>query len=311
MHFRKGLNIICSLWASQPISASLAYNIPTTKLTSLQCISLIFTRLEVQTTQFLSYQQVFLRPKTAQKARTASLHIPSKFNNIEVARCASDCLWMFVLYAFEKPTPYSVSDTYGNTDGVKLQQCSQLLQQWSQTFERFLENSGSNLDVTARQVAIAMRINELIASLSLTTEGSQGSQCNTEQQFSEIISIATEIIDTHVEGRLENSEICISMDTSVVGPLYHVALRCKHRILRRKAIALLRLRKRVEGLWDSRFLADVAERFMEVEEGMFGESVKDLKVVFDFEEGKAEVQFVCQDNDIEKKKTEKINWPEW
>ena len=216
-----------------------------------------------------------------------------------------------MLYAFEKPTPYSVSDTYGNTDGVKLQQCSQLLQQWSQTFERFLENSGSNLDVTARQVAIAMRINELIASLSLTTEGSQGSQCNTEQHFSEIISIATEIIDTHVEGRLENSEICISMDTSVVGPLYHVALRCKHRILRRKAIALLRLRKRVEGLWDSRFLADVAERFMEVEEGMFGESVKDLKVVFDFEEGKAEVQFVCQDNDIEKKKTEKINWPEW
>ena len=54
-------------------------------------------------------------------------------------------------------------------------------------------------------------------------------------------------------------------------------MRCGHKILRRKAISLLRLSRRLEGLWDSYFLVQVAEKAMEIEERKRDESVSAAK----------------------------------
>jgi len=54
-------------------------------------------------------------------------------------------------------------------------------------------------------------------------------------------------------------------------------VRCGHKILRRKAISLLRLSRRLEGLWDSYFLVQVAEKAMEIEERKRDESVSAAK----------------------------------
>lgn len=55
-------------------------------------------------------------------------------------------------------------------------------------------------------------------------------------------------------------------DMEIVSPLYLVAIKCRHPIIRRRAIALLRRYVRREGLWDSVKAAAVAERVMELEE---------------------------------------------
>jgi len=61
-------------------------------------------------------------------------------------------------------------------------------------------------------------------------------------------------------------------DMEIVSPLYLVAIKCRHPLIRRRAIAVLRHTVRREGLWDSVKAAAVAERVMEIEE-------KDLKVL--------------------------------
>lgn len=55
-------------------------------------------------------------------------------------------------------------------------------------------------------------------------------------------------------------------DMEIVSPLYLVAIKCRHPLIRRRAIALLRSYVRREGLWDSVKAAAVAERVMELEE---------------------------------------------
>ena len=61
-------------------------------------------------------------------------------------------------------------------------------------------------------------------------------------------------------------------DMEIVSPLYLVAIKCRHPLIRRRAIAVLRHTVRREGLWDSVKAAAVAERVIQIEE-------KDLKVL--------------------------------
>ena len=73
-------------------------------------------------------------------------------------------------------------------------------------------------------------------------------------------------------------------------------------MLRRKAISLLRLSRRLEGLWDSYFLAQVAGKVMELEERKCGESVSaakqlrisDIDVEFEHERLRALVKYIIK-----------------
>lgn len=55
-------------------------------------------------------------------------------------------------------------------------------------------------------------------------------------------------------------------DMEFVSPLYLVGMKCRHPLIRRRAIAVLRHSTRREGLWDSQKAAAVAERVMQIEE---------------------------------------------
>ncbi|KAK0823464.1 hypothetical protein LTR73_008462 [Friedmanniomyces endolithicus] len=55
-------------------------------------------------------------------------------------------------------------------------------------------------------------------------------------------------------------------DMEVVSPLYFVGIKCRHPLIRRRAVALLRQTMRREGLWDSYMAAAIAERIAVLEE---------------------------------------------
>lgn len=55
-------------------------------------------------------------------------------------------------------------------------------------------------------------------------------------------------------------------DMEIVSPLYLIAIKCRHPLIRRRAIAVLRRRVRREGLWDSGKAAAIAERIVQLEE---------------------------------------------
>lgn len=55
-------------------------------------------------------------------------------------------------------------------------------------------------------------------------------------------------------------------DMEIISPLYFVCLNCRHPVIRRRAIAILKVTMRREGLWDSVKTAAFSERLMAIEE---------------------------------------------
>jgi hypothetical protein len=169
-----------------------------------------------------------------------------------------------------------------------------------------MKQSGNNLDAKGRQAANAMRICHMVATMCFIPLHQK--DMNNEEylnkhnrQFSDIICLVTDIMDSSADEALGGGTLRFTLDGCVLAPLFFVAVRCRHKILRRKAISLLRMSRRVEGLWDSLFLAQIAEKVMEIEESQCGgaDAAKPLKILdFDirFEEGRrrASVKYVIR-----------------
>ncbi|KAL2029264.1 hypothetical protein VTO58DRAFT_108456 [Aureobasidium pullulans] len=80
--------------------------------------------------------------------------------------------------------------------------------------------------------------------------------------FSKILDLVASTIydlDTHLAPSF-------SLDFGIIGPLGILTTRCRDPSLRRKAIHLLRIYNRQEGMWHSSLTANVAERLVKIEE---------------------------------------------
>ncbi len=86
--------------------------------------------------------------------------------------------------------------------------------------------------------------------------------------FETVVSLAEaiqSIAGTSAQRRyLDSSSFLFDME--IVSPLYFVATKCRHPIIRRRATRILKSTQRREGLWDSNMAAAVAERIMLLEE---------------------------------------------
>lgn len=94
-------------------------------------------------------------------------------------------------------------------------------------------------------------------------------------RFEEIVDLAASVIrDSDGKGSsvfdptqdASPSRPLFSLDNGVIGPLYNVATLCRHPIIRRKAVHVLRSTWRQEGVLNSYLCAFVAEKVIEMEE---------------------------------------------
>ena len=60
----------------------------------------------------------------------------------------------------------------------------------------------------------------------------------------------------------------MSFDMQIIGPLYYTAVKCRDPALRRRALQLLKLAPRREGLWNAHHAFVTARRVIELEEGV-------------------------------------------
>lgn len=58
----------------------------------------------------------------------------------------------------------------------------------------------------------------------------------------------------------------LSFDVQILGPLYYTALKCRHPIIRRRALKMLQSAPRREGLWNGHYAYVTAKRVIELEE---------------------------------------------
>ncbi|WQF86787.1 Putative zn(2)Cys(6) fungal-type DNA-binding domain, fungal transcription factor [Colletotrichum destructivum] len=93
--------------------------------------------------------------------------------------------------------------------------------------------------------------------------------------FASIISTAAEFVHAsrRVSGR-DPSHAAMAMpkfvfDTEIIPPLYYVSIKCRHPMLRRAAVDLLKqetVTKRRENLWDAQLISEIGKRCINIEE---------------------------------------------
>jgi hypothetical protein len=85
-------------------------------------------------------------------------------------------------------------------------------------------------------------------------------------QYTTTFGKILDLVESFVYNLDTNQAPSFSLDFGIIGPLGILTHRCRDPSLRRKAIQLLRIYNRQEGMWHSSLTANVAERLVKIEE---------------------------------------------
>lgn len=145
------------------------------------------------------------------------------------------------------------------------------LQRWALSFQSFQAQGSGKLPPKERQAAIVVQMRHTIGSMfaSAGVYSSQTFYDSYEGSFSEILALASRFIQDMSETVRETEPSWAAFDTGVLGPLYFVASRCRHPLIRRRALDLLRKGPCQEGIWNRDLLSSVAERIIQLEEANY------------------------------------------
>jgi hypothetical protein len=82
-------------------------------------------------------------------------------------------------------------------------------------------------------------------------------------EFEELVTLAEQVTASRAK---DTKPQPLSFDMQVIGPLYYTAVKCRSHHLRHRALALLTLAPRREGLWNAHHAYVTAKRIIEIEE---------------------------------------------
>ena len=218
-------------------------------------------------------------------------------------------------------------DTSGTTEAVR-QECFDLYERWLVAFQAFLQTHGQSLDSRGVQAACTLEINHSFAVIFLNASTANVLYDETAwdrftEHYEHVVNLATFIIKSSICDKVTRKRgPDFTLDVNVVAPLYAVAHKCRHPVIRRKAISLLYAAPRQEGIWDSRLTARVAERLIGIEEAGLGKvtrcedvpdwaRISDVEVKFDLQGRLGTVKYSRQRSPLEKVRDtvmESVRW---
>ncbi|KAL2012232.1 hypothetical protein VTN00DRAFT_4950 [Thermoascus crustaceus] len=249
-----------------------------------QELSYLFARFNIQLSLFGRPLAPF-EPSSGDSNASDTSHRDVTFSTILEARHSLDRLMnkalRFIRSAADKtnPTPYS----------MLLQEqfdISRELNDWSNAFEdltkRLKRRTRKELDPRG---PLLLRIHHLTSKIWLETGlTAEVTTWDTKDvmawdrhyaDFETIVSNAALVLNNksseesgrdHEVDNVDRPTDNFCLDMGIILPLYRVATKCRHPIIRRKAIDLLSTHPRQEGLWNSRCCAKLGELVMAVEE---------------------------------------------
>ena len=276
------------------------------------------------------------RPRDMEKGFCPN--IPSTFISLEQARNSLDyqlnsCVqyvnrvegnWDAKSRRSISHAPFDVAET---AEMVR-QEMFHSFQRWLVAFRAFMHSHGKALDSKGMQAARSLEISYCMATIFLDVSVIQVVPDETiwdtfTKRFEQIVDLATSIVEiSNCDQSTQKRGTDFSLDMHTVGPLYAVAHRCRHPIIRRKAVSLLYAAPRQEGVWDSVLTARVAERLIGIEESGLDKvtccedvpdwaRVSDVQVKFDLHERHGTVTFSRQRSPLEKVRdtvTDSFSW---
>lgn len=235
-----------------------------------QQLQQIFGGLMLQTILFINMEPgkwQFL----AQTFTPAMPPIPQAFRSIEEARtCLESCqcsLYHGMLTAKYRELETQQTPKSPNINGPD--QKNGFLQQWAMSFEAFMTDHKKTFSPKQQLRAVVLEIQHLMASI-LVSAGVFSPETifdAFEDDFRRIVALASRVVFTTESRSSQDADAPLpAFDTGIMPPLYFVASRCRHPLIRRQALDLLRRSPSQQGIWHRGILANIAECIMNLEE---------------------------------------------
>lgn len=156
------------------------------------------------------------------------------------------------------------------------------LETWSSLFENTLQQGGlyETTRGTAPLVSL-LRLQHIINWTLLQTckPGNEMEYDNFLPQFQQALALAGEVAAAH-EQYSGSPKPTFTPDVGIVPVLYIIGVKCRHPVVRRKVLSILRRRPIREAAWDSIVAARVVERVIEIEGG----GTKEMETALDMEQ---------------------------
>ncbi|KAL7916823.1 hypothetical protein GGI35DRAFT_434059 [Trichoderma velutinum] len=242
-------------------------NTKTSAIRSLICqVTRQIRRLDMQAATFL----VDWTPIDIQK--TLDLHLlfsNSAFRSLDqaadhlqiliarVMRLRNEQQQMFLVGKVPSPPPSSIKD---NILGQ--------LETWSSLFENMLQQGSSyKTDSETYPLISLLRLQHITAWTFLSSYGAgrEMDYDNFLPQFQQCVALAGDVLAAHelYSGSLQPS---FTPEIGILPVLYLIGIKCRHPVVRREALRILRRQPMREAIWDSISAARVVERVIEIEE---------------------------------------------
>ena len=206
------------------------------------------------------------------------------FSTVDEARDSLQYLWYCFLYSRGVPQREADSIAYSGIEH-ETETYQSLYWKWSAAFEAFLGRQNQELSPEEQESVSVLQIQGLVAHTSFNVKRSSSNEqlpwdefCPTFQKIVDLSALLFERPTASTSGTHSSSALpplrrkaSTSLDFGVIGALYDTAVRCRHPVIRKKAVAMLRASGRQEGIWDSALAARIAGKIVEIEEEGLGE----------------------------------------
>lgn len=195
--------------------------------------------------------------------------IPLVFSSVHEAR---DCLRSYMCSLYHRMLTSQFRDP--EDPELATSRASQLSadhpNEWSLSFKSFIAAQKEKISPREQKVAILLEIQHITATI-LASAGPFNQETifdSFEEVFSQIIALASRLLVSNTSDRSsdEGRSPFPTFDMGILPHLYFVTSRCRHPLLRRQALDLLRRGPRQEGVWHRDMLANIGERIMNMEE---------------------------------------------
>lgn len=194
----------------------------------------------------------------------AAVDVPAAFDTVVSAR---KHLQVLLDAIFSSVNQAMVSDNFDDVD-LKVTEARTSLQQWFARYDILPEPK----DDESRRAKVLLRLQAETAFILLAAvrlEDECGFDEHTDS-FRMIVDLCERLValESRLLGRDPTSSevFTYGFDLNVLPPLNIAAFKCRDPQIRRKAIALLNVGNRYEGLWNCKTVAQIAQKTLETEE---------------------------------------------
>ncbi|KAK4062787.1 uncharacterized protein Triagg1_9657 [Trichoderma aggressivum f. europaeum] len=165
---------------------------------------------------------------------------------------------MYLMGGMSSPPPSPIKDYILNE-----------LETWSSLFENMPQKGDSyESDPETYPLISLLRLQHLIIWTFLSSYGAgrEMEYDNYLPQFQQCVALADVVVAAH-ERYSGSIKPTFTPEIGVVPVLYIIGIKCRHPVVRREVLSILRRRPIREAIWDSISAARVVERVIEIEEG--------------------------------------------